>query len=376
MSDNTTNICLPCGHSFESKYIKHMIYNVAKEKKICPTCMKQIPHLLNDVYRYQLNGTPEKYLDLPTDDDWFKFKKCIDHENTFTIDGYTYSNTFEQLHDNIGVDAVTITYSDVSDMTAETLSMSRLQNSQKTLGIYAIRSDEDPEHFILIDDYAKYLLMTTKISGNEIEKTEDNLGHVYYTTYTEFPLRKYIGTLNTTLGLALATYGQSFNLPYINMEFINKYIDESARDPNDIVVLNGDRVISGISNLLLFSLLEYIERDIQLNLSVEDIMMIFTIASISNIFKAIGHTEFKVLENFIRIGLSQQPITVEITDDMVKQIYDQVFGDKKYEITDPMFVQMMRIDDELKPILDQMIEEQQKYIDHFVEINIPDVETN
>lgn len=376
-TNNKDNITLPCNHTFHNSCIKQSIAKAPIDNKICPVCMKFIPHLISDHFHYLSDNQRQKYLNLNIENDLFVFKKYNDHDNQFEIDGYHYSNLCHQLTTTLSADNVTIKYIDLNNISMHPglMNIKTFQNGQKVSRLYIIKSDEDPNHFIFIDEFLKFLILTQKIDNYMVDKITDNMGNVYYTTSENYPLRKYIDIMNTTIGLVQTTYLTTVDMPYLNQNYIDTYHnrDNYNRDTHEQNVKEYEyniRVSHAISDLVVCSLIEFIEKGIEIDIDTDTLIRIFTVASVYNVFGHLGYSEFNIREDFLNNVLDDilaDMGTVE-NEEQIRHMFTTTYS-KKIKLTHDIFLPMFIPNEKDRYLLDHIIDEQQQYIDNFVDIN-------
>lgn len=275
------NIKLSCECTFHNKCIKTFIHNVEPSAYICPLCKKPISHSISDTFGFMYDETPEKYLDVAKLNSLVKFNDIEAHGSKIVIDGYTYTNLEQQLLNYYEVDAISFQYGSIDnsqDLTTITDSASNIYNS---INLYLLKSDEDSNKFILVDEYIRQLSFCKKITASDIYEDEDELGNKYYSTSEEFPIRKYVKYVPLSVMMQFTLYVQMLNLPYFTHENIDK-MSMPLLDPNDEEIKIINCFCSFMINVSFNSLKLYTEQNVQLNIDDTKIIKLFSIASIFN----------------------------------------------------------------------------------------------
>jgi len=348
------------------------LYSVDASAYICPLCKKNISHTVADIFGFLYEGTPEKYLEYDINNTLVKFNDIEDYDSKITLDGYTYSNLREQLLNKFEIDGVSHQYGsgkmpEINNTQDVSTAIDMFSNGFCLLNLYPLISDEDSSKFIMIDENVRQLAFHRKISEIDLYEDEDEVGYSYYTTLEEYPTRKFIKYVGSSILMQFMIYAQMLNLPYFTSDNIHK-MWEPIQDYKDESFKEVSCALAFINNLSYRSLEKYIEKGIQLDVSDTELVKLFSIASIYNGLSALGHTEFGFNSDIIEqiTGLTKEEITSN--PNAPKEAIDLLAGNTKFSLISETFRSFLMLKDKDLEILNVLITEQQSYIANNVEI--------
>jgi hypothetical protein len=371
-----SNLSLPCGCTYHDRCIKYVVYETQTEStKRCPLCKKYLISVLSDHFKFIYNGDFENLFKLAKLNSMFSFKNTTNYNNKITVDGYTYSNLHEQLINICSVGDITNHYGDINYLNGELISDSvqadsvieSFSNTINFMDIYLIKSTENPNKFILIDEYLRQLILSRKISDIDVYEGEDNLGNIYYTTVEEFPYNKYLKYVRSSGSMILASYLQILDMPYFGTDIMTK-ISSNIYDPEDNIMHNTDSICLFIGELTINTLHEYVKKDVQLNYDENYLVKIVSLASIFNTFSILGHNLFSFKKGILEELMGVNPEELTLKRSAPADTKEILLGTKKFALDDEVFKPLLMLEEKDFPILYQFIDEQKIYMDNNIEI--------